>query len=119
MSNYFLFILLFSTLCFSQDDFELTKQIDSLIVNNKNSRYGISEGSIKSESETITHNSNNATKVNGSGGFSTTTYIKYLDENYYISLSKEEKKNYKMKFEIIKSKNHTVINYKNCFSENI
>lgn len=119
MKNYFIFIILFSSFCFSQNDLELANKIDSIIKNNEFSRYGISEGLINSTKEIFSKKGKN-TKINkGSGGFSISLFVNYTDDNYFNSLSTEEKKKYNRKFELIKGKYHQVIHYENSYTQNI
>ncbi|MFK7004569.1 hypothetical protein BWK63_09025 [Flavobacterium covae] len=115
---HFLLILFITKFCYSQSENELIKKIDSIA--EIKGKYGISEGSINSTIEIVPSKKNKKSKIfNGQGGHSTTTYINYLDEEYYKTLSNEQKRKYIRKFELIKGKYHQAISYENSYNENI
>jgi len=109
MKKYFLFLFLISNISHSQNEFEVTKKIDSISkINGKNA---ISDGVIEIR--------NKRNRAIGSGGESYKIFLNYSDEKYFATLSKEEKKKYQRKHELIKGNHHQVIHYKNSYSENI
>lgn len=111
MKKIVLLLILFSQNLFSQNEYKLINEIDSICnINGKNT---ISDGVIEVK--------NKKKKIIGSGGFSIETFLKYSDEEIFNKLSKEEKKKYNREkySELIKGYHHQVISYKHSYTENI
>lgn len=106
-----LFFLLFANFCFSQDNELSVSEIDSIC--KANGRYAIADAKIKVE--------NKKNEIIGSGGSSTKTYLNYYNQEYYNSLSREEKKRYNREkdSELIRADYTENISYKNSNQENI
>jgi len=99
---------LFVNFCFSQNERLSISKIDSIC--EANGTYGTTESDIKVSNEII-----------GSGGSSTKTYLNYYNQEYYNSLSREEKKRYNKEkdSELIKANFSQNILYYNNIQESI